>query len=59
MPVKNVKKKMKIKPYLTKKEIAKRLLKSKRNTCVSNKEQAYVILQILDRMGVLKSKDIK
>jgi hypothetical protein len=59
VPVKLVRKKMKFKSYLSKKEIAKRLLKSKRNTCVSNKEQASVILQILDRMGVLKSKDTK
>jgi DNA-directed RNA polymerase subunit RPC12/RpoP len=44
-------------PYLSKKEVAKRLLKSRRNTVISNVEQAEVLLNILSRMNVLKTRD--
>ncbi len=48
---------MKVKPYLTNKEVVRRVLKSKANTVFVNKEQVENTLKILKRMGVLNTKE--
>ena len=45
------------KPYLTNKEVTKRLLKSKANTVFVNKEQIENTLKILTKMGVLNTQE--
>jgi hypothetical protein len=47
----------KARQYLTKKEIVKRVLKSKLNTIFVNEAQVERTLQILSRMKVLKARD--
>jgi hypothetical protein len=46
---------MKAKPYLTNKEVIKRVLKSKANTVFTKPEQVENTLKILVRMGVLNT----
>jgi hypothetical protein len=43
------------KPYLSNKEVTKRVLKSKLNTVFTTKEQVERTLKILGRMGVLNT----
>ena len=51
--------KIKKKPcsLLSNKEVAKRVLKSRRNTVFSNTEQVLNTLDILTRMGILNTKE--
>jgi tRNA G26 N,N-dimethylase Trm1 len=46
---------MKSRRYLTNKEVVKRVLKSKKNTVFTTKEQIENTLEILSKMGVLNT----